>query len=140
MQSTFISDLILSITACSRIQAQLQGSNEMSHRQHLGTVYTSYPAKDLGEKMGNNLFKAIMSIICLGLWTGAFYILAGIVNFVRGNIAGEISEDASTLEVFKSKIGLGIYILGGILVVIGVFRRKMGERSDAYKKNTRMPV
>lgn len=109
----------------------------MNRRQHLGTVYTSYPAKDLGESLGGGLFKFIMAIISCIIWTGVFYVLAGVVTFVRGNVSGEVAENTSTMTVFSDRIGLSIYILGCIVTAVLVFRSRIGEKSSMYKKDTR---
>lgn len=111
----------------------------MSKRRRLGPLYTSYPAKNVSEYLGDKLFKLVASIICCIIWTGAYYVLLGVVNFNRKNFL-EGAREMTTAELFREPVSL--WILGGFFVIIfiWVFRSRIGESTKVKNGVTKLVV
>lgn len=103
-----------------------------NRRRHLGSTYTSYPAQAAAEFLGDKLYKLIASIICCALWTGVYYIAIAVINFNRANFL-QGAKEYSTQELFMTEGSL-LALLGCYLViVIFVFRSRMGEKVNVKK-------
>ncbi len=106
----------------------------MSLRRQLGPVYTEYPAKQVGDYLGDKLFKLVATIICCALWTGVYYIIIGVVNFNRKNFV-ENAEEMTTGELFATETSLWVLVACYIVIMIIVFRSRIGEKT--VRKRTR---
>ncbi len=108
-------------------------------RRKIGPVYTSYPAKKAAEFLGGKIFKALTSVFCCALWTGVYYIIIGIVNFNLQNAsANRQNNTGSAAELFKHPASLAV--LGGfyLIIVILVFRSRIGEKIRSGKAALRI--
>ncbi len=111
----------------------------MSKRRRLGPLYTTYPAKNVSEYLGDKVFKLIASIICCILWTGAYYILLAVVNFNRKNFM-EGAREMTTAELFREPASL--WVLGGFFVIIfiWVFKSRIGEKTKVKTGVTKLLI
>ncbi len=105
----------------------------MNRRRHLGSVYTTYPAQEAGNFLGDKVYKIVATVVCCGLWTGAYYILVGVVNFNKKNFM-EGAAETSTAELFKSETSLWILLGSYVLIAILVFRSRMGAKVKVDRK------
>lgn len=105
----------------------------MSKRRQLGSVYTSFPAQSFSEWLGRNIFKMIASLcICL-IWTGVYYVLLGVVNFNKNNFL-QGAKQTTVDELFQTEASKWVLGIGMILLIIYVFRSKIGEKVHYGKK------
>jgi len=99
----------------------------MSNRKQLGSIYTTYPAKIVGEWMGRSLFKTLASIFICIIWSGIYYVLVGVVNFLKNNfISGSVETTA--FEMFQTEPSKWVLGITMVLITIWVFRSKIGEK------------
>ena len=96
-------------------------------RRHLGPGYTDYPAKRVGEYLGDKLFKLIMWLVCCILWAGAYYILISVVNFNRANFL-EKAEEMTNAELYMTPGALAGYGFGCLILLFIVLRARRGEK------------
>ena len=108
----------------------------MSRRKHLGPVYESYPARELGEYLGDKLFKAVATVICWLLWTGVYYILIGVVNFNRKNFL-ENAKEMSASQLMQTEGSLWTLLGCYFVIMIIVFRSRIGEKTVIRKKGVK---
>ncbi len=104
-----------------------------NHRRHLGPVYTSYPAREIGNFFGDKLFKAVATVICCALWTGIYYILISVVNFNRKNFL-EGASDMSAMELFRTEGSLWTLLGTYFIILIIVYRSRIGEKTVVKTK------
>lgn len=112
----------------------------MNKRRHLGNVYTAYPAKDMGNAMGTTVFKFIMSFFSCVIWGVVYFVMVGVIHFVRGNVRTEIDATAPVMDSIMTPIGISVYAVGCVLVVIGAFQSKIGEKNNALDKDKKVAV
>lgn len=105
----------------------------MSLRRKLGPSYTEYPARTIGDYLGDKLTKLVMSAICCAVWTGAYYILIGVLNFNRKNFI-EGATEMSTVDLMKQEWSLWALLGSYILITILVFRSRVGEKNLVRKR------
>lgn len=105
----------------------------MSLRRQLGPTYEDYPAKLVADYLGDKLFKVAMTAFCCAAWTGIYYIMIGVVNFNRKNFIADAKE-MSTMELMKSEGGLWGLLGSYIIIMIIVFRSRIGEKTVRRKK------
>jgi ABC-type multidrug transport system permease subunit len=99
----------------------------MSKRRQLGSVYTTFPAKSLNEWLGRSIFKMVASLVICILWTGVYYVLLGVVNFNKNNfLAG--AKQTTVDELFQTTASKWVLGIGMIVLIIYVFRSKIGEK------------
>ena len=98
-----------------------------NRRRHLGPGYTDYPAKQLGEYLGDKLFKLVMWGICCLLWGGVHYILVSIVNFNRTNFL-ENARKMTNAELFVTPGSLCVFGVGCLILLFVVLRARRGEK------------
>lgn len=96
-------------------------------RRHLGPGYTDYPAKRIGEYLGDKLFKLVMWIICCLLWSGVYYVMLSVVNFNRANFL-ENAKEMTSGELFMSPGGLLGFGAGCFILLFVVLRARRGEK------------
>ncbi len=108
-------------------------------RRKIGPVYTSYPAKKAAEFLGGKIFKALTSVFCCALWTGVYYIIIGIVNFNLQNAAANRQDNSgSAAELFKHPASLAVLGAFYLIIVILVFRSRIGEKIRSGKAALRI--
>lgn len=107
--------------------------SKMNRRKHLGPVYETYPARELGEFLGDKLFKAVATVICWALWTGVYYILIGVVNFNRKNFLADAKE-MSTSQLLQTEGSLWTLLGCYFVIMILVFRSRIGEKTVIRKR------
>jgi hypothetical protein len=99
----------------------------MAKRRHLGSIYTIYPAKTVGSWLGDKLFKLIATVIISFVWAGMYYVLIGVVNFLKNNfMAG--AQQTTTIELYRTEASLWVLAITTLGITIYVFRSKIGER------------
>ncbi len=108
----------------------------MSKRRHLGPTYESYPARKIGDFLGDKLFKAVATVVCCALWTGVYYILVSVVNFNRRNFL-ENAKDMSTGELMRTEGGLWTLLGCYFIILIIVFRSRIGEKTVIRKRGAK---
>jgi ribose/xylose/arabinose/galactoside ABC-type transport system permease subunit len=105
----------------------------MSKRKTIGPVYASYPARDVGEWLGDKIYKIIASTVCMLLWWGVYYVLIGVVNFNRNNFVEDV-EELNVEDLFKHDISLIVLGITSAFVWIYVFRTRIGDRQTRKKR------
>ena len=108
----------------------------MNRRCHLGSIYTEYPAKRVGEYLGGKLFKLISAIIGCVLWTAVYALGCVIVNFLNNNIL-KADPPTEVRQIFMSELSLWILLATDIVVAILVFRSRIGDPSKSNRKKVR---
>lgn len=96
-------------------------------RRHLGPGYTDYPAKRIGEYLGDKLFKLVMWIICCLLWSGVYCIMLSVVNFNRATFL-EGAKEMTLAELFLTPGALAGFGGGCLVVLFIVLRSRRGEK------------
>lgn len=108
----------------------------MNRRRHLGSVYTSYPAREWMEYMGDKVYKIIATVVCCALWTVCYRVLIGVVNFNRQNfLQGAKPMDSG--EMFKSEASLWVLAGSYLVILFLVFRSRIGEKGKTKDKGKR---
>lgn len=102
-------------------------------RRHLGPGYTDYPAKLIGEYLGDKLFKLVMWIVCCFLWAGAYYILISVVNFNRANFQ-QGAKEMTNAELFVTPGGLAGFGFGCLIILFIVLRARRGEKRISRRR------
>ncbi|MBQ4107193.1 MAG: hypothetical protein IJC73_06410 [Lentisphaeria bacterium] len=100
-----------------------------NHRRHIGPAFTSYPAKRVGDSIGNFCFKVIMTILCCLGWTLVHYALVGVVNFCRTHFQ-EHAIPMTNAECFKTDFSIGVLLFSYLVILYIVMKSKIGRRSE----------
>ena len=94
----------------------------MIERRKLGSVYVKSPAQNLRSWMGGYSQKFIVAVLSLIAFYLLFkFIIVGIVNFLRKEIAGEE-------EPFNENLWIPVMILCMVGIIIYIFKDKPTNR------------
>ena len=105
----------------------------MSKRKSIGPPYTSYPARTVSRWLGDKVFKIIAAVACSLIWTGAYYVLLGVVNFNK-NTFFEDAEQTTVNELFSTDASMIVLGITSVLVSIYGFRSRIGSSRTRKKK------
>jgi len=80
-----------------------------------------YPARIIGEWVGDKIFKIIASTVCTLLWCGVYYVLLGVVNFNKNKFMKGATQ-TTVAELYKTDGSLIFLGISSAVVCIYVFR------------------
>lgn len=105
----------------------------MSKRKSIGPPYTSYPARTVSLWFGDKVFKIIAAVACSLIWTGAYYVLLGVVNFNK-NTFFEGAEQTSVNQLFSSDASMIVLAITALGAGIYGFRSRIGDSRARKQK------
>ncbi len=106
----------------------------MSKRKHIGPAHSPYPAGTVSEHIGYYTFKVLSAIACTALWSGAYYVILGVVVVIAGGGNDESETGWSVEKLLQTTAGKWIWIIVSLIVFITVLRSKIGARNKRDTK------
>ena len=95
-------------------------------RRQLGPSYTTWPARIVGDYLGDKLYKVIMTIFCCALWTVFYFVIVCVVNFCRENFQ-EGAVEMSNYQCFRTDLSMWILLATYVIIFLIVLRSRRGE-------------
>lgn len=108
-----------------------------NHRRHIGPAFTTYPAKLVGDKIGNICFRIVMTVLCCMGWTLVHYALVGVVNFCRTNFQEKAIPMTNT-ECFKTDFSIGVLLFSYLVILYIVMKGNIGRRTETKTFRSRV--